>query len=1208
MKVTEAGCESLPDWLDFNADNLTLYGIATVLDIGYHYISVTTTSENNKVSRNNDIFTIDVMMDISLTADKLSDHLPERARNKLTDILLLNLQSSDVLTYETRLESCSPDQPRYSATIIFDSTFKELGGQARVDVALRFAEFVSRSPVDITLSPRKSTSITRLLKKSIVAAGAGDVDDKHMEENVEISWTIACNYQFRIKDFIMILEHNILSKTLTNVIGYSILGWYITKEAPRFKPRIRRQANGIIEGTPMPTPSLTIVPPTNVGSTRTFTFPSTSIFSESTFTIETIPSMFTQTIFASQDSQPLISSFSTSDQTSYISFSSSDSIVYSTLFTSESVLLSTTNLIMTSTLHISTLESFFSESVSTYSVPQLTSSTARSNQFSSTFITSSLSEPYFTMTISPVELSSSLARSSFESFSETSSSTSFQYLSSVESSFSFYFSTSMARDSMATVVPFSTDSLSISPVVSTVTLTTDVMPSTSQKSSQMLTQLESDSLSTVIVSTAETTSLDISLDLSSVITHQPLSSTELNLYSSTLITSSDLFSVMSSSVDDSFVTSSVLKESSILVSSVSTILSSSFEASVPVFSSSLSQTFYSLQPSSSLLPSMTPSASSQQIMSSSELYSMKSSFSILSSELSPSISETSFFISSINIETQSVSPTSSVLLSEPTPSSSATPQPSVSQPLTPQPSVPQTLTPLISTPQSSVPQTLTPLISTYHLSTSTTSFSTSSSLMPSSTFLTPSPSYFPSSVMESSLPTVVPTPTLSTSIMGSLSSISVSSIQQVLSSDIIPSSSISNTIISSSLYVITPEPTNQGPVVLNAINHVSIIIGRILHFDIPADTFHDAEDGNTRNLKLELLAGDNEPLQGSSWVRLDSENQVIYGLPLDFDLIGQKIVYNLHAIDTNGLNVFDALYLEVLPDPFIYNHRFFITFSNNYFGFASYVNNAINVCQRLADYYGDPNTDMITVASVTEGSVIYAYANNSIAKDFCDKDTVYNVYSRLAYANGSVNIGLSIVMHPKFSVIAVDKEFTGICLPKPQTTNSPNVIAEKHTSEGDIIPIIVPALLSALIILLIGICVCFCYKRKRHGEEFLLPEETNMFVGNRKPIFLDNELQKQAKAAEPVILPKDISPFQASPISVNYPLEGRPSPPSYLNEAYEKDDIDLGIPMAPLFMPPAYSPQPTFNRPPPSYMDPPTYRLPPPYESEDVGIFETSKI
>lgn len=67
------------------------------------------------------------------------------------------------------------------------------------------------------------------------------------------------------------------------------------------------------------------------------------------------------------------------------------------------------------------------------------------------------------------------------------------------------------------------------------------------------------------------------------------------------------------------------------------------------------------------------------------------------------------------------------------------------------------------------------------------------------------------------------------------------------------------------------------------------------------DTFFDAEDGSSRNLKMSLLKIDRVPIPPHEWLQFDNKNQEFYGVPLRSD-IGRK-EYQLVAIDKDGENM-----------------------------------------------------------------------------------------------------------------------------------------------------------------------------------------------------------------------------------------------------------------------------------------------------------------
>lgn len=113
-----------------------------------------------------------------------------------------------------------------------------------------------------------------------------------------------------------------------------------------------------------------------------------------------------------------------------------------------------------------------------------------------------------------------------------------------------------------------------------------------------------------------------------------------------------------------------------------------------------------------------------------------------------------------------------------------------------------------------------------------------------------------------------------------------------------------------------PKPTPQfnknfAPVPRNQVDRVNAVVGQLLLFKVPQDTFYDPEDGT--ELKLSLLSIERSKLDARHWLQFDSKNQEFYGVPKYAD-VGQK-EYLLVAEDREGLTAHDALVVVVSTAP-----------------------------------------------------------------------------------------------------------------------------------------------------------------------------------------------------------------------------------------------------------------------------------------------------
>ena len=90
------------------------------------------------------------------------------------------------------------------------------------------------------------------------------------------------------------------------------------------------------------------------------------------------------------------------------------------------------------------------------------------------------------------------------------------------------------------------------------------------------------------------------------------------------------------------------------------------------------------------------------------------------------------------------------------------------------------------------------------------------------------------------------------------------------------------------------------------------------NYQIPADLFSD-EDGNTRNLKVEVLQGDGKELAFDSWIIFDNKTQTISGLPLNITLAKQPqngYNYSIKATDKLGQTTYAQLVIKLDGKPY----------------------------------------------------------------------------------------------------------------------------------------------------------------------------------------------------------------------------------------------------------------------------------------------------
>ncbi len=393
------------------------------------------------------------------------------------------------------------------------------------------------------------------------------------------------------------------------------------------------------------------------------------------------------------------------------------------------------------------------------------------------------------------------------------------------------------------------------------------------------------------------------------------------------------------------------------------------------------------------------------------------------------------------------------------------------------------------------------------------------------------------------------------------------------SSGLSPSSTSSQ---SSSTAVTRPTlPSKESPKIYNNFDILRVHVGKVFSVQIPVDTFHDREDGNTRNLRLECLTVTHAKLSSNSWLQFNSTTQTLYGLVLKSQLGKVSSEYLLSASDHDGNTVYDA-FTVIIED----NSKLLAAmFSAKLTGidlamFNRDIDNVLSIVQTIAGYYGDKDESMIQVLSLTEGSVIFTWSNTSLQT--CDEDLINDIASKLITRQGSIQQDFYNALSPRFTADEVFVNYTGPCV-VPSTEN-PNVSELSSHDTSPWLKYVLPAVVVAIVIVVVAVAFLLV---RRHSGVKILKEDKRIFK-RRKPIILDGEQEMQSLSGKPIELPED----SLTPIRFRESSLGMPE--------YDEDDIpELPSPIlsAPYQrLPPRYSGgYNRHNTPPPPYKLPPSY-------------------
>ncbi|EDV21419.1 uncharacterized protein TRIADDRAFT_60041 [Trichoplax adhaerens] len=280
----------------------------------------------------------------------------------------------------------------------------------------------------------------------------------------------------------------------------------------------------------------------------------------------------------------------------------------------------------------------------------------------------------------------------------------------------------------------------------------------------------------------------------------------------------------------------------------------------------------------------------------------------------------------------------------------------------------------------------------------------------------------------------------------------------------VPETSATPTVITDRQPTATSLPTNKPPVVMQSLGQLDAYAGRIFEFQIPADVFLDAEDGNTRNLSLALLT--ENAIAVKSWITLRG-NRLI-GLPLEGDAGIKRFL--LRATDSRNAIGYDSFNIKVNPLPQQYNYIMSMLLDLNYDVFMANLTRRINLVTEIAKSFQESIVKNLCLRSITSGSVNISWTNVALDALPCNA-SIYESLSR--------NLS-SLRSNPVFNTGAYPVTGNNI---KPSAECSAVVTVTVPTVQPSVnwIGTVLPATLSACLFIILILIIFFMY---RNGKLF----------------------------------------------------------------------------------------------------------------------------
>ncbi|XP_064632762.1 mucin-2-like isoform X1 [Lineus longissimus] len=265
---------------------------------------------------------------------------------------------------------------------------------------------------------------------------------------------------------------------------------------------------------------------------------------------------------------------------------------------------------------------------------------------------------------------------------------------------------------------------------------------------------------------------------------------------------------------------------------------------------------------------------------------------------------------------------------------------------------------------------------------------------------------------------------------------------------------------SSSVVVTTATPTSpvpsEPPVLVKPITTLDVPFKKYFQIQVPADMFQDPMEGSTRALSLTLLDGNNAALQPDSWVQFNQTSQTIEGISLNTAVLLSPQQFVLRAENSAGLYVTDAFVFTVNQSlaNVKRNHLFSATYDIQYDSFISSVPNVITLLNRIGTYFSDGSAEKLQIDSVRAKSVVVDWYNDTLPQNTCDNVGIQDLFSRLAYNNGTPKVEFVAAMGVEYPVTNVGLTLMGSCA--PTTTISPSTTTTSVPTSSVVVTTVTP--------------------------------------------------------------------------------------------------------------------------------------------------------
>jgi len=232
-------------------------------------------------------------------------------------------------------------------------------------------------------------------------------------------------------------------------------------------------------------------------------------------------------------------------------------------------------------------------------------------------------------------------------------------------------------------------------------------------------------------------------------------------------------------------------------------------------------------------------------------------------------------------------------------------------------------------------------------------------------------------------------------------------------------------------------PPNHQPFISNRLNKLSLIAGKSSRIILPANTFQDLEDGDTRDLNLEIIESKSgEPLNTRDWIQYHPDSQEIVALPLESETGTWKL--RVIATDSGGESVVDILEIVVRQHSSsrVFHHSFQLHLTPvNLEMYAHPMVWKIKILKKIFHYFGDKDPSRITVLGIqhNQSGIQFRWTNDTLGLVSCPRQAILSLFRQMKTTT-AISPSLIHAFKNDFVVTDVDMQLRGLCAHRTHTT------------------------------------------------------------------------------------------------------------------------------------------------------------------------------